>query len=66
MRRVTFGSNFYKSRQGRHRVREIAGGAMAILGAAVVLLTIPPWLWKFIFGAGLVWLGVQICSTRGS
>ncbi len=60
MRRFALG-RFSRVRLGRNLIREIVGGALAILGAALVLLTIPGWLWKLMLGAGLVWLGIQLC-----
>ncbi|MGI5840430.1 MAG: hypothetical protein ACOX8W_12385 [bacterium] len=64
MRWLKLKRNFGKTRALRLAARKTAGGITSLLGAAIIVATMPVWIWKFLLGAGLTWLGAVLFSVR--
>lgn len=64
MRWPNLGRSIGKTRQLRVMIRKTAGGITSLLGAAIIILAMPVWIWKFVFGAGLTWLGAFLFRVR--
>lgn|GEM_PF-6181616 len=64
MRWLSLRRSIGRTRTLRVAVRKTAGGVASLIGAAIVIFALPVWIWKFVLGAGLAWLGAFLFSLR--